>query len=421
MVQKQELRSGLFLLFLLIMVTCASGQQTQTDSYTRYELLSPDSQKFRIIYDVSATTAGATYYWNTLRKGSEHEVDQVLDLYSGASLNWTIVSGEEAKANGHLRAQGDYEYLQVQLARPVPEGGETRLQIDKTYQDAKSYFSDGDKIIFDRTLGITRNAIVLPPGYEITSCNYPSQIELADNNQIKVSFMHEGLVAIPFRMEAKPVKMTEPVADTNPWSDYNPAPQGRDKRKARLDYALRERAFQNREIVYFLQQPETHSFFLYHDYTEKRPGVDRYLNIVRAGSKASNPSAKILDTGEVLKVETLKGAKITEKGIDLNDVTENSEVIVIWFDPVKAGQSTRLRISETYTDSNRYLLHQGELVWDRSFGRNRNAVVLPSGWALTTSSIPAKISSTDTGQIRLDFLNDRPDNIDVLIRARRRK
>lgn len=421
MVQKQELRSGLFLMFILIMVTCVSGQQTQTDSYTRYELLSPDSQKFRIIYDVSVTTAGATYYWNTLRKGSEHEVDQVIDLYSGAPLNWILVSGEEAKANGHLRAQAVNEYLQVQLARPVPVGGETRLRIDKTYQDAKSYFSEGDKIIFDRTLGISRNAIVLPPGYEITSCNYPSQIELIDNNQVKVSFMHEGLVAIPFLMEAKPVKMTEPIADTNPWPDSNPTPQGRDKRKARLDYDLRERAFQDREIVYFLQQPETHSFFLYHDYTEKRPGVDRYLNIVRAGSKASKPSAKILDTGEALKVETLKGAEITDKGIDLNDVTENTEVIVIWFDPVKAGQSTRLRISETYTDPSRYLLYQGELVWDRSFGRNRNAVVLPAGWALTTSSIPAKISSTDTGQIRLDFLNDRPDNIDVLIRARRRK
>lgn len=421
MAQKQILQSGIFLLLTLQWVTGLNAQQTQTDSYTRYELLSPETQKFRIIYDVSATTGGATYYWNTLRKGSEHEVDEVIDLYSGSSLDWTIVSGVEAKKNGHVSAQEDGEYLQVQLARPVPEGGETRLRIDKTYQDVKSYFSEGEKIIFDRTLGITRNAIVLPAGYEVTSCNYPSQVELEDNGRIKVSFMHEGLSAIPFRVEAKPVELKEPITGAHPWPDHKTSPQGRDKSKARLNYELRERAFQDREIVYFLKQPETGSFFLYHDYTEKRPGVDRYLNIVRTGSKASDPSAMILDTGEKLKVETLKGAQIAAKGIELNAVTDDTEVIVIWFDPVEAGKSTRLRISETYTDPNRYLLYQGELVWDRSFGRNRNAVVLPEGWSLTTSSIPAKISSTETGQIRLDFLNDRPDNIDVLIRARRRK
>ncbi len=421
MSQKQTLRSGIFLFVILPLVTLVNGQQTQTDSYTRYELLSPETQKFRIIYDVSATTTGAQFYWNTLRKGSEHEVDEVIDLYSGASLNWTIVSGIEARKNGHIRAQEDGEYLQIQLARPVPEGGETRLRIDKTYQDVKSYFSEGDKIIFDRTLGITRNAIVLPAGYEITACNYPSQVELEDSGRIKVSFMHEGLTAIPFHLEAQPVQLTIPNPGTHPWPDYVSSPQGRDKRKARLDYEIRERAFQDREIVYFLKQPETHSFFLYHDYTEKRPGVDRYLNIVRAGSKASDPSAMILDTGEELKVETLKGKEITAKGIELNAVTDDTEVIVIWFDPVEEGKTTRLRISETYTDPSRYLLYQGELVWDRSFGRNRNAVVLPEGWSLTTSSIPTKISSTDTGQVRLDFLNDRPDNIDVLIRARRRK
>ncbi len=420
MEQNPALRSGIFLSIILLLTSWAQGQQTQTDSYTRYELLTPETQKFRIIYDVSATATGATFYWNTLRKGSEHEVDQVIDLYSGSDLPWTIVSGSDARKNGHVRAQDDNEYLQIELARPVPEGGETRLRIDKTYQDPNSYFSEGEKIVFDRTLGITRNAVVLPAGYELTACNYPSQVSLEDNGRIKVSFMHEGLVAVPYRIEARPVELSSPTKSTNPWPDHVPAPQGRDKRKARLDYNLRERAFQDREIVYFLQQPETHSFLLYHDYTEKRPGIDRYLNIVRAGSKASNPSARVLDTGEALKVETLKGEEITKKGVELNNITENTEVIVIWFDPVEEGKSTRLRITETYTDPNRYLLHQGELVWDRSFGRNRNAVVLPEGWSLTTNSIPAKIRTTDSGQIRLDFLNDRPDNIDVLIRARRK-
>jgi hypothetical protein len=184
---------------------------------------------------------------------------------------------------------------------------------------------------------------------------------------------------------------------------------------------LSERAHQDREIVYFLQQPETHSFDLYHDYTESRPGIDRYLNVVRGGSKVSRPAAVILDTGDSLRVETLKGAAITEAGIDIGEaVTAASEVVVIRFPAVQQGQSARLRISETYTDPGRYGLVRDELVWDRAFGRPANAMVLPAGWYLTNCSIPATVSMTVDGRVRLDFVNPRNDNLDVLVTARRR-
>jgi hypothetical protein len=87
---------------------------------------------------------------------------------------------------------------------------------------------------------------------------------------------------------------------------------------------------------------------------------------------------------------------------------------------VKKGASVRLRISETYTDPVSYRLDGDELVFDRSLGRPRNAVVLPAGWFLTAASIPATISETTDGRIRLDFVNSRPDDIAVLIRAARR-
>ena len=54
----------------------------------------------------------------------------------------------------------------------------------------------------------------------------------------------------------------------------------------------------------------------------------------------------------------------------------------------------RLRISETYTDEKSYRLDGDELVFDRSFGRPHNAVVLPAGWYLTASAIPAAVSQT---------------------------
>jgi hypothetical protein len=150
--------------------------------------------------------------------------------------------------------------------------------------------------------------------------------------------------------------------------------------------------------------------------------VDNYLNVVRGGSKASNPSALILDTGEKLVVETLVGSKITDAKLDIGEpVTPQTEVVVIRFAPVKQGQSVRLRISETYTDPGRYGLVGEELVWDRAFGRPANAMVLPAGWYLTNCSIPTTVSVQPDGRVRLDFVNQRNDNVEVLVTARRRR
>jgi hypothetical protein len=198
-------------------------------------------------------------------------------------------------------------------------------------------------------------------------------------------------------------------------AQQSPAPREGDSGR------LVERAHQDREIVYFLRQPETHAFDLYHDYTESRPGVARYLNVVRPGSRASDPSARNLDTGETLSVETVKGAALPKTGtLEDQDVPPEAEVVVIHFAPPEPGGSVRLRIAETYTDPGSYRLDGDELVFDRSFGRPRNAVVLPAGWYLTASSIPAIVSETADGRIRLDFVNPRPDEIAVLIKARRR-
>jgi len=184
---------------------------------------------------------------------------------------------------------------------------------------------------------------------------------------------------------------------------------------------LAERAHQDREIVYFLQPPETHAFDLYHDYTESRPGIDRYLNVVRKGSKASQPSALDLDTGETLSVTVEKGGAVLAAGpADEDEVLPDSDVVVIHFPKVAAGGSRRLRIRETYTDPVSYRLEGDTLVFDRTFGRPRNSVVLPAGWSLTASSIPAMVRETQDGRIRLDFVNPRPDEIAVLIEAKRR-
>ena len=118
--------------------------------------------------------------------------------------------------------------------------------------------------------------------------------------------------------------------------------------------------------------------------------------------------------------EVLKGEAITRANVGVRNATAASEAVVFRFAPVPKGGSTRLRMYETYTDPARYTVEQGELIWNRSFGRPANAVVLPAGWALTSSSIPATVSTLPDGRVRLDFINPRPDEINVLITARRR-
>jgi hypothetical protein len=400
--------------------------QTQSDDYTRYELLAPGSSKFRILYEVTATTPGATRFFNVIRKGSVASHEAVFDRMTGAPLQFEVVKGAVARAGGVSNADTTGEYIQVRLARPVPDGGEARLLIDKTYEDARSYLVAGDTITFTRSLGIKRNAVVLPQGYELIAANYPSQVRTEADGRLALSFMNVGTAEVPYTVRARcirraagacapfpPVSKAAPPAPTN----SSPAAAAMPPRDARLA----ERAHADREIVYFLQQPETHSFDLYHDYTESRPGMDKYINVVRAGSRVSRPSAKILDTGVSLSYEVMKGQAITDAKLDIGEpVTPATEVVVIRFPAVPQGQSVRLRLSETYTDSVRYRVDNDELVWDRSFGRPANAVVIPAGWYLTNSSIPGTVSLTDDGRVRVDFINPRNDDIAVLLTARRR-
>ncbi|MBM3806856.1 MAG: hypothetical protein FJW22_01540 [Acidimicrobiia bacterium] len=389
-------------------------RQTQEDDYTRYELLAPDTAQFRILYEVTATTPGAKFFFNAIRKGSIASDERVTDMMTGQPLKWEIVSGAQARTEGHPTADLETEWLKVHLARPVPKGGEGRVLIDKTYKDAKSYFRDGQTIVFDRSLGIRRNAVVLPAGYRLISCNVPSQVLTTGDGRVMITFLNTSAAAAPLVIRARPglAPFTPPIpTDRGVPSTVTLASQAS---------RLSDRAHQNREIVYFPNDPATHSFNLYHDYTESRPGVAHYFNVVRAGSSVSNPSAVLLDTGEALKVETISGAELKKRGLDAGEpVADTTQIVVISFPAVKQGQSARLRITETYTDPNRYRLDGDELVWDRAFGRPRNTVVLPLGWTVTASAAPAVITLDPDGRQRLYFENNRNDEIEVLIRARK--
>jgi hypothetical protein len=398
-----------------------AARQAETDEYTRYELLAPDTASFNIWYEVTATTPGAKYFYNPIRKGSVASNESVIDAMTGEPLHFEIVSGADARKDP-LMDDADLEtnYIRVTLARPVPAEGQGRVLIIKTYKDPKSYFREGDAIVFNRPLGVKRNKVVLPAGYQLVGCNVPSQVLPEPDGRIAISFMNATAAEAPLILRAKLGAQTGPEAaphapsSTRSWEAPFPGETERER--------LSERAHQDRDIVYFLQQPETHAFSLYHDYTESRPGVDKYLNVVREGSTVSGPSAYVLDTGEKLATKVMTGAELTAAKIESEEaVKPDTQAVVIPFPAVKKGQSIRLRISETYTAPASYHMDGDELVFDRSLGRSRNAVVLPEAWYLTASSIPATVTQLADGRVRLDFWNGRPDSVDVLIKAKRRK
>ena len=177
--------------------------QSEGDEYTRYELLEPASAQFHIVYEVTATAAGSTVFFNPIRKGSEASGEAVSDRMTGRSLAFEVVPGAEAVAARVPDAEADAQYIKIRLPRPVPPEGEVRLLIEKTYRDPKSYFREGELLVFSRSLGIKRNSVLLPGGYELVACNFPSQVLSLKDGRLLVSFMNPGPADAPLLLKAR--------------------------------------------------------------------------------------------------------------------------------------------------------------------------------------------------------------------------
>ncbi|MBO0859327.1 MAG: hypothetical protein J2P21_12770 [Chloracidobacterium sp.] len=171
----------------------APAQYISADTYTRYELLAPESHQFRIFYEVTETKTGARFHFNPIRPGSEASDEEIYDLASGKQLKFEVVSGARAKVDS---PDGNFDpatnYIKVHLAHPVPARGEYRLRIDKTYKDEKSYYTEGDLLVFKRPLGIPRNSVVLPAGYEIVSSSVAAQVISQPDGRLKLAFVNPG-------------------------------------------------------------------------------------------------------------------------------------------------------------------------------------------------------------------------------------
>jgi hypothetical protein len=189
-----------------------------------------------------------------------------------------------------------------------------------------------------------------------------------------------------------------------------------------LAFGQFHRAEQDREIRYWLMEPETHQFKISHDFTITKVGQASAHSFVRKGSTV-NADAKMynLDTGEPLPTKNVSGKSVNALGYYPTPTEDDS--VVVQGDlakPVAEGESVRIRCVESYTDAEGYFVRGGELVWSRTLGRPLNYVTLPAGWMLTSLNSPAVVTLDAEGRVTLRFTNIRNDNLAVTIHAKKR-
>jgi hypothetical protein len=187
----------------LVLVLAGAACAWAADEVTVYDLLPPSTHSFDIIYDVTATRVGAPYFFNPIRKGSVATKERVVDRATGKALESKTVDGKSAKSGGFVSARtaDGAEFLRVTLARPVPKDGETRIRIYKTYTDPPSYYDTPTGFVFDRPLGIKRNVVILPKGYELVGSASPAMVSMDADGRVRVSFLND-------RDDQLPVKIT---------------------------------------------------------------------------------------------------------------------------------------------------------------------------------------------------------------------
>lgn len=185
----------------LLLAGCCVG----ADEITVYELLGPETHQFAIVYDVTATREGAAFFFNPIRQGAVASKERVVERSTGKELRFEVVSGKDAKATGLVSARtaDDAQFIQVYLPGPVPKNGETRIRIFKTYTDAASYSVKDGLLVFDRPLGIKRNVVVLPAGWELVGSASPAIVSTDADGRVRLSFLNDRDDQLPVKITAR--------------------------------------------------------------------------------------------------------------------------------------------------------------------------------------------------------------------------
>ncbi len=366
-----------------LLIAAPAAQQTPFnthDDYTEYNLLGPATHQFHIVYYLTQRQVGAETVLNQTRSGSAGSDISVTDPRTGRPLMFEYKTGAELMAAGERSGLNAQEhYIRAFLPRPVPEGGEGRVRIEKTYLDDKSYFTQGEDVVFDRSLGIGRNAIVLPPGYTLVASNVAGQVMALPDGRMKVAFENVNAYAAAVVVRGR-------------------------KTGASVVSSLKvvERAFDFSKTLYDLQAPETHGVAVRHEYTETTPGARSRLTFLSRHSLVELAVTDV-DLGQALEVVAEAGGRAA----------------VLKQPIVNPSESVRIRVSGIEQNST-YRVEGGELLWEKTLYEPRTSILLPAGWDVMAVSVPATVSTTREGRVAVQVYNTRLEPVATSVRASRR-
>jgi hypothetical protein len=351
------------ILAVLALAPVAGAQQSfySHDNYTQYELLDPESHQFAISYWITERRAGATYLLNQTRSGSEGSDISVFDPRTGKPLKFDYMTGAELTSAGMTgRFDPAEHYIRAHLPQPVPEGGEGRVKILKTYKDDKSYYTEGEDIVFKRSLGIARNSIVLPKGFRLVASNVAAQMFTLPDGRLKISFEHAHGYAADVTIRARRLGAALPPARI-----------------------VSERAFDWTKVLYDIKDFSDSGVAVVQEYVESRRGEHAE---VRRPVGMKEFTVTDVDTGRVLPV-TKSGQQMLVK-LDVPIAND--------------GQSARLRVSGPAKLD--FQMGEGAVSWMlRSEFAARIVVLLPPGWDVAAVSTPATVSTQTDGRVAIQI------------------
>lgn len=347
------------------------------DDYTEYHLLGPATHQFHIVYYLNQRQAGAVTLLNQTRSGSEGSDVSVSDPQTGRPLKFEYRTGAELNAAGESgRLTAEEHYIRAFLPRPVPEGGEGRVRIEKTYLDDKSYYTQGEEIVFARSLGIGRNAIVLPKGYVAASSNVAAQMTALPDGRVKFVFENVNTYAADVTIRGR--ASTAAVASS---------------------LKVVERAFDFGKTLYDLGDPAAHDVGVRHEYVETRIGA-RATPEFLSRHRLTGLVVTDMDTGKPLPCAERGGAWTIDLAAPI----------------ATDAESAHLRITGREQDAT-YRVEAGQLVWQKTLHEPRTSILLPAGWEVTAVSAPATITTGRDARVAIQIYDPRIEPVAVAIRA----
>ena len=157
-----------------------------------------------------------------------------------------------------------------------------------------------------------------------------------------------------------------------------------------------ERLFsQDAYTEYSILEPGSESFRIKYLPETARAGATELVNATRGGSEGSDIEVYDPRTGKPLKFTYVP---------DPND-PETHVIHAQLPIPVPEGGIGRVLIYKTYKDARTYMMNGPNIVWVRSLAGYRLGVILPKGFAFTSSDVAAQLSTTADGRLKLAFAN----------------